>query len=118
MKVITTYVAYDDKEFDNPSDCKAYEDIAREWIDEANDTYRFFDKDMNRFWPPIDNEDIETWLKWFDAIVDTCDYVSINAIPSCELHKFIYRNIGACLPEHEIGWFKYDYNTNEWVSAD
>ena len=118
MKIVTTYIAYDGKKFDNPSDCKAYEDIARERIDEANDAYIFFDKDMNRFWPPTDNEDIEAWLKWFDAVTDICNYMSARALPSRELHKFIYRNIGACLPEHQIGWFKYDYSTNEWVSTN
>lgn len=117
MKVITTYVAYDDKEFDNPSDCKAYEEQAQEMVYEANNAFLFFDKDMNRLWP-FNGVSIEEWLKWFDAVIDTCDYVRVRAIPSRELHKFIYRNIGACLPEHKIGWFKYDYNTNEWVSAD
>ena len=117
MKVITTYVAYDDKEFDNPSDCKAYEEQAQKMVNEANKAFIFFDKDMNRLWPPY-GISIEEWLKWFDTVTDICDYVKVCAIPSRELHKFIYRNIGACLPEHKTGWFKYDYNTNEWVSVD
>ena len=117
MKIITTYIAYDDKEFDNLSDCEVYENEAKKMVCEANNAYAFFDKDMNRLWPST-IMDIEEYLRWFDSVTDTCDYVRVRAIPSRELHKFIYRNVGACLPEHKVGWFKYDYNKNEWVSAN
>ena len=116
MKIITTYVAYDGKEFDTREACESYECLAWQIIDKANDTYAFYDAHYDRIWPVY--KTIEDWINWFNAVTDTCDYVRVRAIPSRELHKFIYRNIGDCLPEHKIGWFKYDYNTNEWVSAD
>ena len=116
MKIITTYVAYDDKEFDTREACKSYECLAWQIIDKANDAYAFYDAHYDRIWPVY--KTIEDWINWFDTVTDTCDYVRVRAIPSRELHKFIYRIIGDCLPEHKIGWFKYDYNTNEWVSAD
>lgn len=116
MKIVTLYVAYDDTEFDDEEDCRRYESDAYDLMHEAMDTYSFFDKNMNLLM--VNSGDIEEFLYSFDMLTDSCEYVKVKQIPSYELHKFIYRNIGCILPENNTGLYRYDWHLNEWVSID
>ena len=115
MKVITTYIAYDDKEFDTREACETYECLAWQIINKANDAYAFYDAHFNRIWPVYNT--IEDWINWFDAVTDHCEYMQIRVIPTSEVYKFIYQNIGFIGPKNMKGWFEYNYNINEWVKV-
>ena len=115
MKILTLYVAYDDTEFDSEAECRLYEQEASDLIDEALNVYTFYDRDKNIIIPKCDS--IEEYLEWFDMTTDDCEYIKVAADISRELHKFLYRNIGACVPE-EKGFYKYNWDKDEWVSID
>ena len=115
MKTLTLYIAYDDTEFTDEAECRAYEVKALNLINEAIDAYTFYDRDKNIIIPKFDN--IEEYLEWFDRTTDDCEYVRVEQDVSRELHKFLWRNIGACVPEGK-GFYKYDWDKCKWVSAD
>ena len=116
MKTMTLYIAYDDTEFTDESECRAYEEEAENFLEELDYTYNFYDKDGNIILPICDDT-IEDYLEWFDATTDKCEYIRIYKNVSRELHNFLRRNISACIPE-EKGFYKYNWNKNEWVSAN
>lgn len=115
MKTKTLYIAYDGTEFINKNECRAYEERARKHINELVNIYTFCDKNKNVIFPFYDS--IEEYLQWFDSTTDTCEYIIVHKDLSREAHQFLYENIGGCIPEKE-GFYKYDWNKNEWVSAD
>ena len=114
MKTLTLYIAYDNTEFTDEAECRAYEQEAFDLINEALDAYTFYDHNKNIIFPKFN--DIEEYLEWFDMTTDDCEYIKVEKDISRELHKFLWRNVGACVPE-EKGFYKYDWNKNEWVSA-
>jgi len=117
MKTLTFYIAYDDTEFTDETKCRAYEAEAEKYVCEAIDTYSFYDKDMNMLPPLVNNKDIEQFLTAFEALMNICEYVRVNDDVSRELHQFLWHNIGACILD-EKGFYKYDWDRNEWVSVD
>ncbi len=116
VKTMTLYIAYDDTEFTDESECRAYEEEAENFLEELDYAYNFYDKDGNIILPICDDT-IEDYLEWFDATTDKCEYIRVYKNVSRELHNFLRRNISACVPE-EKGFYKYDWNKNEWVSAN
>ena len=115
MKTMTLYIAYDDTEFTDENECRAYEEKAYNCINELVDTYTFYDKNKHIIFPVRDS--IEEYLQWFDFATDDCEYIRVYKNLSRETHKFLWENIGCSIPE-EKGFYKYDWNKNEWVSAD
>lgn len=115
MKTMTLYIAYDDTEFTDENECRTYEEKAEDFLEELDYTYTFYDKDNNIMFPTCDT--IENYLTWFETTTDKCEYIRIYKNVSRELHKFLYQSIGSCIPE-EKGFYKYDWNKNEWVRAD
>lgn len=115
MKIMTLYIAYDDTEFTDENECRIHELKAYEYINELMNTYTFYDKAKNIIFPAYDS--IEEFFQWFDSTIDKCEYIAVHKDLSREAHNFLWRNIGACVPE-EKGFYKYDWNKNEWVSAD
>ena len=112
---MTLYIAYDDAEFTDESECRAYEEKARGHVNELMDTYTFYDKNKCVIIP--DCNDVGEYLQWFDSTTDDCEYITVHKDLSQEAHKFLYQSIGSCIPE-EKGFYKYDWNKNEWVSTD
>ena len=115
MKTLTLYIAYDDTEFTDEAECRAYEAKAFNLIKELVDAYTFYDRNKNIILP-IFNE-VEEYLEWFDKTTDDCEYIKVEKDISRELHKFLWRHISLCVPE-EKGFYKYDWNKCEWVSVD
>ena len=115
MKTMTLYIAYDDTEFTDENECRAYEEKARKHVNELMDTYTFYDKNKYVIFPVCDS--IEEYLQWFDSTTDDCEYITVHKDLLQETHVFLWQNIGACVPE-EKGFYKYDWNKNKWVSAN
>ena len=115
MKTMTLYIAYDDTAFTNEAECHAYEEKAFNLINEAVDTYSFYDRDKNIIF--INYNNIEEYWGLFDMAIDDCEYVKVARDVSRELHEFLFLNVGTCVPEKE-GFYKYDWHKCEWVSAN
>ena len=115
MKTMTLYIAYDDTEFTDEAECRAYEEKAYNYVNELVDAYTFYDKNKHIIFPVCDS--VEEYLQWLDFTTDDCEYIIVHRDLSREAHKFLYQSIGSCIPE-EKGFYKYDWNKNEWVSAN
>ena len=115
MKIMTLYIAYDDTEFTDENECRAYEEKARKHVNELIDTYTFYDKNKYVIFPVCDS--IEEYLQWFDSTTDYCEYIIVHKDLPQEAHKLLYQNIGSCVPE-EKGFYKYDWRVNKWVNLD
>ena len=115
MRTMTLYIAYDDTEFTNEAECRAYEEKAYNCVCELIDAYTFFDKRKNIIFLPGCNDIVE-YLYWFGNVTDDCEYIKVDKNLSQETRVFLWRNIGR-IPE-EKGFYKYNWNKNEWVSAN
>lgn len=113
MTIKTTYIAFDDEEFESEQVCRNYEAKAVEYVKEILDTYSFFNEDMNKY--ELRQDSIEHFLSDLEDISTICEYIKVNQIPSRALHKFVYQQIGCILPEQEIGLYRYDWNNDKWV---
>lgn len=116
MTTKTTYFAFDGKEFVTAQDCLNYEAEAIKRIEEIRKTYSLLDKDMNQY--NLRQDSIEHFLCDLEDISDTCEYIHVKKLPSRAVHKFIYQQIGCILPEKEIGFYRYNWNKDEWVKMD
>ena len=117
MKVEVVYVAYDGKRFDSPAECKMYENHAMSLMNEFNDHVLLLDMTNRPILCPI-CVDIEGMLTWFHYAYGNCSYVYINTKLSDDLIDFINYHCGFSFPENKVGLYKYDYDEDEWVSAD
>ena len=117
MKIVTTYVAYDDTEFDTEEECRKYEVERMKLFSEFNDVYALYDEKMQRIWCPL-NYEIENWYDWIDNALNDCEYVEVRAIPSEALIHIMTHEFGYEWPEDKLGWYKYDYIDDKWVSAN
>lgn len=122
MREVHVFYAYDDKEFFDREECLAYEREAMVNVREIANAYSFFDKDMNRIFAPHDSDDIEDWIDWLGIAGDECAYIHRFANLSHDA-EMLYREMwGYCILnedfDNELGFFKYDYNRDEWVKVD
>ena len=121
MREITLYVAYDDKEFDNYEACLAYENKAYGLMVGIAKKYSFYDKNMNETLPPSNSSNVEDWLTWLDNAYSYCTYIRKTGSLTDDEVK-ITKNIGACIYDEdfncEVGLFRYDTHTMEWVKVD
>ncbi len=116
MTIKTTYIAFDDKEFESEQACRNYEAEAMERVEEIREAYSLLDKDMNQY--NLRQDSIEHFLSDLEDISDICEYIHVKELPSRAVHKFIYQQIGCILPEKEIGFYRYNWNNDEWVKMD
>jgi len=116
MKVEVVYIAYDGNKFDSPVECKEYEDRALSLMNELKSHTIFFDA-MKQ---PIlcHATAIENIMAWFYMAFTECWYININMELSDDLIDFIEDDLGLIFPPNKVGLYKYDYNEDEWVSAD
>lgn len=118
MKKIISYVAYDDTEFEKEEDCLRYEETAREYIKQFEETYTFYTNDFNPYIPPIEY-DILDYIIWLEEVYSKCDVVHVKKLPNEDMSDFIYYNAGIGLPKKgEVGWFAYDYKIPDWVRIE
>lgn len=118
MKIVTTYIAFDDTEFATKEECIEYEDRARNTLTLFTMAYKFYDNDMNIIF--INSLDIDSMA---DNVCAACDESSfIYYTPKyCtndvkELNR-IY--LGFELPEsNEEGMYKYNWTSFEWEKID
>ena len=117
MKVEVVYVAYDGEKFDSPTDCKEYESHAVSLMDELKNHMLLLDIMKRPMFCPT-GLDIEGTLTWFHQAYGLCSYININTELSNDLIDFIDDDLGLIFPPNKVGLYKYDYDKDEWVSAD
>ena len=112
MKIVTTYVAFDDEEFSTMEDCQRYENFHIDLMIEAEECYSFYDKDMNRMVFAYCHN-IEEMLNEFCHAYDNCEYIVVNKEPSAPLINFMWHYFGDELPMEEGTW-RYVLGSGEW----
>jgi len=117
MTVEVTYVAYDGERFDSLEECKEYENRAISLMDEFKTHVLLLDTIKRPIYCPTGTT-IEGTMAWFHQAYGNCLYLNINAELSDDLFDFIDDNLGVIFPENKVGLYKYDYDADEWVSAD
>ena len=122
MREVTTYYAYDDKEFDNYNACLEYENKGYGLMQSIEKKYSFYDKNMKEITAPFDSPNVEDWLTWLDDAYSDCTYIRKMGSLTDDEVEIIRENIGACIFNEDfscaIGLFKYDFRTMEWVKVD
>ena len=114
MKIVTTYVAFDDEEFSNVEDCQRYENFHIDLIIEAEECYSFYDRDMNRIVFAYCHN-IEEMLNEFCYAYDYCEYIVVNKEPSAPLINFMRHYFGYELPMEKGTWrWNNDFGGGEW----
>lgn len=111
MKIVTTYIAFDDMEFDTEKECLEYENQARAYIAEIMRCYTFYNKNMEMMSYSCSDDIIEA-LDYIGNMYNDCEFIKVHEMPNREAHNFFRYCEGIILPE-KIGTFKYD--NGEWV---
>lgn len=117
MKVEVVYVACDGTKFSSPAKCKEYENHIVSLINEFNRHVLLLTATKRPIICPT-GIGIEDAMTWFHMAYSNCVYVNINTELSNDLIAFIDENLGLIFPPNKVGLYKYDYDTDEWVSAD
>ena len=117
MKVEVVYVAYDGNRFDSSAECEEYESRAISLMNEFNRHVLLLDTTKRPIICPT-GIGIEDAMTWFYMAYGNCLYVNINAKLSDDLISFIDGDLGLIFPPNKVGLYKYDYDSDEWVSAD
>lgn len=117
MRTVIVYYAYDGKEFDSAAECKEYESRAISLMDEFKNHVLLLDIMKRPMFCPT-GLDIEGTLTWFHQAYGLCSYVNIGVELSDDLITFIDDDLGLIFPPNKVGLYRYDYDTDEWVSAD
>lgn len=117
MKVEVVYVAYDGNRFDSPAECKEYEGRAISLMDELKNHVLLLSVTKRPILCPA-GATIEDTMAWFHMAYGNCLYVNINTELSNDLINFIDEDLGLIFPPNKVGLYRYDYDEDEWVSAD
>jgi len=117
MRTVTVYYAYDGTVFNSATECKKYERYAISLMDEFKNHVLLLDMMKRPMFCPT-GLDIEGTMAWFHMTYSNCLYVNINVELSNDLIDFINNNLGLIFPPNKVGLYRYDYDTDEWVSAD
>ena len=116
MKIITTYVAYDDEYFDTEAECRAHEKIAWDVIYDLVRCYDF----LRESGEPLNislRGDLDEVLNSFEKIYDTCYYICIHDMPQVDVNQFLMDLDGFPMPPMEVGKYEYNQEKYEWVKC-
>lgn len=117
MRVEVVYIAYDGERFDSPAECKEYEGRVISLMDEFKNHVLLLDIMKRPILCPAGTT-IEGTLTWFHQAYGNCEYVNIGVELSNDLITFIDDDFGLIFPPNKVGLYRYDYDKDEWVSAD
>ena len=116
MREVTTYIAYDDTEFDNLEECEKYEGKAFDLLTEFFNAYDFFFFFFEYIW--IFLNEVEQGVHDIEYAFDRCEKIRVKKIISSEVIELIDSYFGYELPQNEIGLYEYDWKKLEWVKVD
>lgn len=113
MKIVTTYVAFDDKDFDSEETCLAYEQHYINLMIELSKCYTMYDKTMRPL-PVLYTYNMEEMIKEFEYAYEECTYIIMKEIPSKESIDFIWNYYGYELPNGKKGMYHYNFSRGRW----
>ena len=113
MKIVTTYIAFDDTEFDTEKECLEYENRAVGYIAEILRCYTFYNENMDVMVYGWSNDIIET-LECIEKMYDECECIKVHKTVSREAYEFLRNTEGIFLPV-DVGMYTYDYSTGKWI---
>jgi len=118
MKIVTTYIAFDDTEFGTKEACLEYEEKARNTLTFFTMAYKFYDKEMNILF--IDSTDIDFIADNICAAYNECSFVYYTPKYLTNDVKALNREyLGLELPDNdEEGMYKYDWTLCDWEKID
>ena len=115
MKKIVTYESFDGYEFETEESCRAYEKMQIETMREMNETYSFYDEDMNQFMNfPEEPSEFENVADWLDGVYDKCEYVRVNKKASNKVTELLRMYFGYVLPKENCGLYQFNRG---WVKV-
>lgn len=115
VKTRTTYIAYDDTEFDTEEECREYEQFAIDMMCELCRCYEFKKNDETcKCFVPLSIEDT---MSLFEQTVQDCDTVVVHRVPEESALSFQWRQWGFDLPEEE-GTYYYDTRYGRWEPVE
>ena len=117
MTVKYIYIACDGREFNSLTECTKYENYVLSLMNEFNSHVLLLDTMKHPILCPT-GFNVEGMMTWFHHAYGNCVYMNINTELSNELITFIDNDLCLVFPPNKIGLYKYDYNDDEWVSAD
>lgn len=116
MREVITYVAYDDKEFDNFEECEEYEGKAFDLLEEFFNAYDFFGKNGEYIWIFLNG--VEQGLHAIKYAFERCEKIRVKKIISHEVIELIDSYFGYELPPNEVGLYEYDWTEYKWIKVD
>lgn len=123
MREVRVFYAYDDTEFFDRDECRAYEEQAIELFKEIDNKYSFFDENMNLLEAPPIGSDIEQWIDWLNKSADKCKIIYRDGDLSFDADKLVsevcaygINNSDFPYGEDNVGWFKWE--DCDWVKVD
>jgi hypothetical protein len=121
MREVSVFYSFDDKEFFDRDECKAYEREAVRHLRTVEACYAFYDENGGRMLAPLRSEDVEDWMDWLYIAGDSAHRIFVSRQLPNDTADFVREQVGYCiLPEdfgNETGDFQYDWNQNEWVKV-
>jgi len=121
MREVTVFYSFDDREFFDREECKAYESKAVWHLRTVEACYAFYNKDGDRLFAPLTSDDVEDWMDWLCIAGDSAERIVISQQLPQDTAYFVREQVGYCiLPEdfgNQTGNFQYDWNQNEWVKV-
>lgn len=112
MRERITYVAFDDTEFAEKTDCEKYENNALKNIVEFVEKISFLDSNKKEITFPMFT--IEDTLINIEYAWSECHYMRIKELLSPRCIGFFYDHIGLIYPTNKTGLFKYNFNEGKW----
>lgn len=109
MTIRTTYIAWDDTQFEEKEKCEQYEAEMRKMFDTFLGAYHFYNKDMVEQKPTV--TELEEIYEWILEQYETCEYVVVTQEIPADIVETICSYDGIDFPnEHGI----YFYSPYGW----
>lgn len=113
MKIVTTYIAYDESEFETMEECRAYEEYAWDMLMEILESVIISD-DFSTVITPPDFYTLEEALDWFGNTFDHFTFIRVKTEIPSSAYAWQSNYFGYIFPQ-EVGFYGYDFTTNEWI---
>ena len=113
MKIVTTYVAYDDTVFDTMEECREYEQYAWDMFMEIIENTVIYDDNHNIIIPPY-LYTIEEAVIWYANAYDSFTSILVKDEISSSAYAWQTNYFGYIFPTAP-GFYEYDFFINEWI---
>ena len=114
MKIVTTYIAYDETAFDTMEECCEYEEYAWDMLIEIIENTTIYDDNHNLITPPSYLSTIEEVITWYADAYDRFTSILVKNEISSSAYAWQTNYFGYIFPTTP-GFYEYDFFINEWI---